>query len=88
MAEYALTFHTLTAGSGWNKPAVKAASLQTFNQEVITELACCDDKMSIDSLIDLAIHLGHLICNHQVHNGVVSTQSKTDLSEPMQLGQT
>lgn len=66
-AEYALEFCTLPVGSGWNKPVLKAIFHQGLNPEVLTELTCRDDKASLDSLIDLAIHLDHLICNCQAY---------------------
>lgn len=60
-AEFALEFGTLADGSGWNKPALKAAYHQGLNSDILKELACCDVKSSFNSLIDLSIHLDHLL---------------------------
>lgn len=61
--ELTLTFCTLAAGSTWNKTELKAAYLQGLNQDILTELACCDDQVSLDLLNDLSIHLGYLLKN-------------------------
>lgn len=44
-------------------------------------------KCLLNSLIDLAIHLDHLIRNCQVRNGMVSPMLEIDHSAPMHLGQ-
>lgn len=35
-AEYAVEFHTLMAGSGWNETVLKAMFFQALNAEVLT----------------------------------------------------
>lgn len=62
-AEYALEVCTLTAGNGWNEAALKATFRQGLNSEVLKELEWCDDKVSLDSLIDLSIHFDNLVRN-------------------------
>lgn len=86
--EFALEFGTLAAGGRWNESALKAAIRQGLNQKVLTELTCQEDKMFDDSLIDLAICLDHLICNHKVQKGVVSPMPEANRLVPMQMGQT
>lgn len=54
-AEYALAFCMLTARSGCNKIALKAAFRNGLNVEVLKELACREEQVSLNSLIDLAI---------------------------------
>lgn len=53
----------LAAGSGWNEPTLKAAFRQGLNSEVLNELACCNEQLTLDFLIDLAIRLDHLLQN-------------------------
>lgn len=62
MADYALEFCTLAAESGWNEPALKAY-WQVLNPEILTNLACRDDEATLNSLIDLSIHLDNLLRN-------------------------
>lgn len=59
--EFALTFHTLAGGSGWNEPVLKAAYHQDLNQDILMELAYRDDQASLNSLVDLSIHFDHLL---------------------------
>lgn len=47
-AEYALEFRMLAAGSRRNESTLKAAFRQGLNPEVLTELACHDDRMYLD----------------------------------------
>ncbi|KAI4899522.1 hypothetical protein NFI96_011522 [Prochilodus magdalenae] len=60
VAEYSLEFRTIAAGTGWNEPALLTFYRLGLNQDVLTELACRDDDLSLDELITLAIRLDHL----------------------------
>lgn len=86
VGEYTLELHTLAAGSGWEKPALKAALRQDLNLEVLMEMACHDDKLTLDSRINLAISLDHLLCNRQNPRGNETSQPMNSNSKPMQLG--
>lgn len=55
--DYGLQFCTLAAGSGGNELALKDAFCQGLNTEVLTELACWDDQVTLYSFLDLAICL-------------------------------
>lgn len=44
VGEYALEFHSLAAGSGWNEPALKAAFQQGLDPHVLTVLGCWDKQ--------------------------------------------
>lgn len=57
VTEYTLEFQTIVARSEWNEPALKMLFPNRLNLEVVTGLACCDDQLTLDSLIDLAIRL-------------------------------
>lgn len=92
-AEYALTFRTKAAASGWNEAALLTAFRNGLRPELQKELACRDDDLSLDSLISLAIRLDHLLRERQrlpepapttLHN---RTRDVAE-SEPMQLGST
>lgn len=61
MVEYALKFHALTTRSRWNEPALKAVFCQGLDSLILTELACCDEQQTLDSLTDLAIKLDNLL---------------------------
>lgn len=61
VVEYTLEFCTVEAGSGWNEPALKAMFRQGLCPEVLSKMACQDEHLSLDALIDLAIHLDHRI---------------------------
>lgn len=41
-SKLALTFHTVATGSNWNKLAMHSAYCQGLNQDILTELACCN----------------------------------------------
>lgn len=60
VVEYALKFRTLSPESEWNKPALKAVFRHGLNSNILTELACWDDKATLDSLIDMSIKIDHL----------------------------
>lgn len=60
-AKYALKFCTLAAENGWNEPALKAVFRQGLNENIRTEMVCRDDEASLDSMIDLTIHLDNLL---------------------------
>lgn len=45
-----LEFCSLVVGSVWNEPALKYSFQQGLNVEVLTELACRDDQVSLGSL--------------------------------------
>jgi hypothetical protein len=60
-AEYALTFQTVAASSGWNEPALHTLFWGGLCKEVQTELACRDDIPSFDALNTMAIRLDNLI---------------------------
>jgi hypothetical protein len=64
-AEYALTFRTVTASGGWNKPALRTLFRRGLLEEVQMELACRDDNLTLDALIAIAIHMDNLLQEHR-----------------------
>lgn len=87
MMELALNFHTLAIDSCWNKPALIAAYCQGLNTKIVIELACQDDLASLDSLIDLSIHLVSLPNNRRKVNLEVYQVKESPVAKLMQLGQ-
>lgn len=79
----ALEFHKLATRSGWNVSALKFAFCQGLNAEVLPELACLDDQISLDYINDMAIHLDKLLRNHQAYHGASSSASMLDFPELM-----
>uniref|UniRef100_A0A3B4D6I7 CCHC-type domain-containing protein n=1 Tax=Pygocentrus nattereri TaxID=42514 RepID=A0A3B4D6I7_PYGNA len=64
VVEYSLEFRILAASSGWNEAALLVIFRQGLNPDLLNELACEDDDLSLDQLINLAIKLDHLL-RHQ-----------------------
>lgn len=86
VSEYALEFRTIAAGSGWNSTALKAAFRKGLNSDVLTELDCRDEQLTLDALIDLAIPLDLLLLNRPTSNVQVTYPSPIMSVEPIQLG--
>lgn len=53
--------------------------------EVLKELACREEQVSLASLIDLAIHLDNLFQNYQVYQESLSTAGSLDFPDPIQI---
>ncbi|KAM9530504.1 uncharacterized protein ACWYII_042142 isoform 1-T5 [Salvelinus alpinus] len=82
--EYALTFRTVAASSGWNEIALRTQ----LREEVQTELACRDDNISLDALIVMAIHLDNLLRERPPRHLPDSFGSPEAEPEPMAVGAT
>lgn len=59
--EYALEFCTLAAESGWGNSALRAIFLRGLNSDIFIELACWDDEVTLDALIEMTIRLDNLL---------------------------
>ncbi|KAI4895675.1 hypothetical protein NFI96_020671 [Prochilodus magdalenae] len=55
VAQYALGFRTVAAGSGWNEPALRAAYRNGLNLDIRKELVYRVDSLSLEELIVLTI---------------------------------
>ncbi|KAI4872535.1 hypothetical protein NFI96_006253, partial [Prochilodus magdalenae] len=60
VAQYALAFRTVAAGSGWNKMALRTAYRNGLNLDIRKELAYQVDGLSLEELIALTIRLDQL----------------------------
>ncbi|KAK3557854.1 hypothetical protein QTP86_003255 [Hemibagrus guttatus] len=95
-ADYAITFCTLAAQSGWNDASLWAVFRAGLNPELQTELACRTEATSLSQFVATAIRLDDLRHQHQAgasRAGPVRHRSQTDYPsfreetpEPMQLG--
>lgn len=54
-AVYTFTFRTVAASSGWNEQTLNALLRRGLRKEVQTELAFRDEKLTLDTLIAMAI---------------------------------
>lgn len=86
VAEYALEFCTVVARSVWNEPTLRTVFRQGLNPNIVTELACCDEQLALDSLIDLTIRLDHLLQSRRTVRSKANVVVQGATAEPMQLG--
>lgn len=61
VSEFALEIHTISAGSRWNNAMLKATFRQGLNPEILMEMACHDEPLTLHTLIELAVQLDHLL---------------------------
>lgn len=84
-AEYALQFRTLAVQTNWLEDTLKLLFHQGLTLDLQAELACRDEGSSLNSFIELAIHIDNLLCSHRP---LRSTVPASNVPEPMQLGYT
>ncbi len=60
-ADYALSFRTLSAQTGWADDPLKLLFRKGLSMELQSELACRDEGRSLDQFIDLAIQIDNLV---------------------------
>ncbi|KAK3553596.1 hypothetical protein QTP70_005767, partial [Hemibagrus guttatus] len=95
-ADYAITFRTLAAQSGWNDASLWAVFRAGLNPDLQTELPCRTEATTLSQFVATAIRLDNLRRQHQAGTsraGPVRHRSQTDYPsfreetpEPMQLG--
>ncbi|KAI4898691.1 hypothetical protein NFI96_020791 [Prochilodus magdalenae] len=99
VADYAVDFRTVAAGSGWNEPALLTVFRNGLNPDIRKELACREEGLTLEELISLTIRLDQLMQGassgssrnpvthaHQPHAPLVSSAtSKNSSREPMQV---
>ncbi len=61
MADYALSFRTLAAQTGWPDDPLKLHFRKGLGAELQSELACRDEGKTLDQFIDLAIRIDNLL---------------------------
>ncbi|KAI2645110.1 Transposon Tf2-9 polyprotein [Labeo rohita] len=91
-ADYALTFRTLAAQSGWNDGPLKLHYRKGLNSDLQLELACRDEDLTLEQYIDLSIRVDNVMrarrSTRHLPSLPLSTASPEAPSEPMQLGAT
>ncbi|KAL0195114.1 hypothetical protein M9458_008686, partial [Cirrhinus mrigala] len=92
VADYALTFRTLAAQTGWPDNPLKLLFRKGLNAELQLELACRDEGRSLAQFIDLAIRVDNLLrarCPQRAStfSSALNSPSPPE-SKPMQLGAT
>ncbi len=84
--DYALSFRTLAAQSGWEDKPLKLLYRKGLTAELQSELACRDEGKTLEPLIDLSIRIDNLMRSRRApHHFQVHTQAATvsSESEPM-----
>jgi len=84
-AEYALNFRTLAAQTNWVEDTLKLLFRRGLSLELQAELACRDEGSSLNTFIELAIHIDNLL---RTRRPVRLSASAGPALEPMQLGYT
>lgn len=85
--DFALEFRTLAAGAGWNDRALMDHFRCSLREDVRRELACRDNTLSLDELIDMSIRLDNLLAARGRSEGVLSVPPPSPSAPiPMELG--
>ncbi|KAL0162325.1 hypothetical protein M9458_041721, partial [Cirrhinus mrigala] len=91
-ADYALTFRTLAAQSGWNDGPLKLHYRKGLNPDLQLELACRDEDLTLHQYIDLSIRVDNVMrarrTSRLTPSSPLSAAPLEAPAEPMQLGAT
>ncbi|KAL0179640.1 hypothetical protein M9458_025082, partial [Cirrhinus mrigala] len=91
-ADYALSFRTLAAQSGWNDGPLKLHYRKGLHPDLQVELACRDENLSLEEYIDLSIRVDNIMRARKpgcLPVPVPQFSPNTEATpEPMQLGAT
>ncbi len=88
-ADYALSFRTLAAQTGWPDDPLKLHFRKGLSAELQSELACRDEGKTLDQFIDLAIRIDNLLRSRRqprFSSAPVGVTAPPPDSEPMQIG--
>ncbi len=87
-ADYALSFRTLSAQTGWADDPLKLLFRKGLSMELQSELASRDEGRSLDQFIDLAIQIDNLVRSRRQPRFLSASASMTSPPEPepMQVG--
>ncbi|KAL0157200.1 hypothetical protein M9458_048446, partial [Cirrhinus mrigala] len=90
--DYALSFRTLAAQSGWNDGPLKLHYRKGLHPDLQMELACRDEDLTLDQYIELSIRVDNLMRSRKPVRPFQpvfrSTLTGEPAPEPMQLGAT
>ncbi|KAI2646676.1 Transposon Tf2-9 polyprotein [Labeo rohita] len=91
-ADYALSFRTLAAQSGWNDGPLKLHYRRGLHPDLQVELACRDENLSLEEYIDLSIRVDNIMRARKPGRLPVPVPQQSPNAEappePMQLGAT
>ncbi|KAL0168445.1 hypothetical protein M9458_036667, partial [Cirrhinus mrigala] len=91
-ADYALSFRTLAAQSGWNDEPLKLHYRRGLHPDLQVELACRDEDLSLEQYIDLSIRVDNVMrarrSNRPSAPLPLPSLSAKAAPEPMQVGTT
>ncbi|KAL0173798.1 hypothetical protein M9458_029766, partial [Cirrhinus mrigala] len=87
-ADYALTFRTLAAQSGWNDGPLKLHYRKGLNAELQVELACRDEGLPLEQYIELSIRVDNIMRARKPGRPftAMSPPMSPPAPEPMQIG--
>ncbi len=88
-ADYALSFRTLAAQTGWPGDPLKLHFRKGLSAELQSELACRDEGKTLDQFIDLAIRIDNLLrsrCQPRFSSAPVGNTAPPPDPEPMHIG--
>ncbi len=88
-ADYALSFRTVAAQTGWPDDPLKLHFRRGLSAELQSELACRDEGKTLDQFIDLAIRIDNLLRSRRqlrFSSAPVGATAPPPDSEPMQIG--
>ncbi len=88
-ADYALSFRTLAAQTGWPDYPLKLHFRKGLSAELQSKLACRDEGKTLDQFIDLAIRIDNLLRSRRqprFSSAPVGNTAPPPDPEPMQIG--
>ncbi|KAI2668864.1 Transposon Tf2-6 polyprotein [Labeo rohita] len=92
VADYALTFRTLVAQSGWNDGPLKLHYRKGLNADLQVELACRYEGLPLQQYIDLSIRVDNIMRSRKPNRQFVTAPppipTVETAPEPMQIGAT
>ncbi len=93
LSDYALTFRTLAAQTGWDNDPLKLLFRKGLTTELQSELACRDEGRTLEQFIELAICIDNLMRSRRPLRRSATLPSAvtgrtTPEPEPMQVGVT
>lgn len=96
VADYAISFRTLAADSGWNEPALISSFINGLSEALKDGLATVDCPHELEALISSAIRLDNRVRERQRARSPATFEAQTpswqvtapptDCPEPMQVG--
>ncbi|KAL0149071.1 hypothetical protein M9458_055686, partial [Cirrhinus mrigala] len=91
-ADYALSFRTLAAQSGWNDGPLKLHYRKGLNADLQVELACRDEGLPLEQYIDLSVRVDNIMRSRKPNRQFVTLPPPMSVAdaapEPMQIGAT